>query len=95
MGDRFATIDTGRGFTDAGLPASVQQAYDGKLYLVNYGTKATTPALWFLLSSSSSFFPRSMVDIQSVKERRKQPILSGRRLDVYHTSTHDLALVRI
>jgi len=23
------------------------------------------------------------------------PILSGRRLDVYHTSTHDVALVRI
>jgi len=23
------------------------------------------------------------------------PILSGRRLDVYHTSTHDVSLVRI
>jgi len=37
-------------------------------------------ALWFL-SSSSSFF--------------SSPNLSGRRLDVYHTSTHGVALVRI
>jgi len=36
--------------------------------------------LWFL--SSSIFFYSS-------------PNLSGRRLDVYHTSTHDVALVRI
>ena len=38
-------------------------------------------ALWFLLSSSSFFF--------------FSPNLSGRRLDVYHTSTHGVALVRI
>jgi len=41
-------------------------------------------ALWFLLSSSSvflSFF--------------SSPNLSRRRLDVCHTSTHDVALVRI
>jgi len=37
-------------------------------------------ALWFL--SSSSFFFSS-------------PNLSGRKLDVYHTSTHGVALVRI
>jgi len=37
MSDRFAT-------TDMGLPVSVQQAHDGKVYLVNYGAKATTPA---------------------------------------------------
>ena len=37
-------------------------------------------ALWFL--SSIFFFYSS-------------PNLSGRRLDVYHTSTHDVALVRI
>ena len=37
-------------------------------------------ALWFL-SSSSIFF--------------SSPNLSGRRLDVYHTSTHGVALVRI
>ena len=36
-------------------------------------------ALWFL-----SFFLRF-----------SSPNLSGRRLDVYHTSTHDVALVRI
>jgi len=36
-------------------------------------------ALWFL----SSFFLFS------------SPNLSGRRLDVYHTSTHDVALVQI
>ena len=35
--------------------------------------------LWFLLSSSSFL----------------SPILSGRKLDAYHTSTHDVALVRI
>ena len=35
----------------------------------------------FLLSFSSFFF--------------SSPILSGRRLDVYHSSTHDMALVRI
>jgi len=35
----------------------------------------------FYLSSSSSFFP--------------SPNLSGRRLDVYHTSTHGVALVQI
>jgi len=37
-------------------------------------------ALWFL---SSSFYLLS------------SPNLSGRRLDVYHTSTHGVALVRI
>jgi len=37
-------------------------------------------ALWFL--SSSSFFFSS-------------PNLSGQRLDVYHPSTHDVALARI
>jgi len=36
---------------------------------------------FFLLLSSSSFFFSS-------------PNLSGRRLDVYHTSTHCVALVR-
>jgi len=41
-------------------------------------------ALWFLsFSSSSIFFFYSL------------PNLSGRRLDVYHTSTHGMALVRI
>ena len=40
--------------------------------------------LWFLLMAPvSSFFLFS------------SPNLSGRRLDVYHTSTHDVALVRI
>jgi len=38
--------------------------------------------LWFLLSSSSIYLFSS-------------PILSRRRLDVYHTSTHGVALVRI
>ena len=38
-------------------------------------------ALWFLSSSSSIFF--------------SSPNLSCRRLDVYHTSTYDVALVRI
>ena len=37
--------------------------------------------LWFLLYSSSVFF--------------SSPILSRRILDVYHTSTHGVALVRI
>jgi len=37
-------------------------------------------ALWFLLSSFYLF---------------SSPILSRRRLDVYHTSTHGVALVRI
>jgi len=37
MGDSFATIDMGP-------PASVQQAHDGKLCVVNYGAKATTLA---------------------------------------------------
>ena len=37
--------------------------------------------LWFVLSSSSSFF--------------SSPNLSRRRLDVCHTSTHGVALVRI
>jgi len=36
--------------------------------------------LWFVLSSSSFF---------------SSPNLSGRRLDVYHTSTHGVVLVRI
>ena len=36
--------------------------------------------LWFLLSFSFFF---------------SSPILSRRRLDLYHTSTHDVALVRI
>jgi len=36
---------------------------------------------FFLPLSSSFFFP--------------SPILSGRRLDVHHISTHDVALVRI
>jgi len=39
-------------------------------------------ALWFLLLSSSFFFFSS-------------PNLSGRGVDVYHTSTHGVALVRI
>jgi len=39
-------------------------------------------ALWFLLLSSSFFFFSS-------------PNLSGRRVDVYHTSTHDVALAQI
>jgi len=39
-------------------------------------------ALWFLSSSIFFFFYSS-------------PNLSGRRLDVYHTSTHGVALVRI
>jgi len=38
-------------------------------------------ALWFLSSSSSIFV--------------SSPNLSGHRLDVYHTSTHGVALVRI
>jgi len=37
MGDRFATIDMGRDLR-------TQQAHDGKLYVVNYGAKATTPS---------------------------------------------------
>jgi len=37
--------------------------------------------LFFALWFLSSFFP--------------SPNLSGRKLDVYHTSTHDVALVRI
>jgi len=37
--------------------------------------------LWFLLLSFFVLF--------------SSPILSGRRLDVYHTSTHDMALARI
>ena len=41
-------------------------------------------ALWFLSSSSSSIF-----------FFYSSPNLSGRRLDVYHTSTHGVALVRI
>jgi len=41
-------------------------------------------ALWFL-SSSSSFFLSFF----------SSPNLSGRRLDVYHTSTHGVALLRI
>ena len=41
-------------------------------------------ALWFLLSSSSVFFSFFA-----------SPNLSRRRLDVCHTSTHDVALVRI
>jgi len=40
-------------------------------------------ALWFLSFFLLSFFLFS------------SPNLSGRRLDVYHTSTHDVALVRI
>jgi len=39
MGDRFATIDMGRGLrTQAGWrkPRLMQQAHDGKLYVVNY-----------------------------------------------------------
>jgi len=36
--------------------------------------------LWFLLSSSSNF---------------SSPDLSRQRLDVYHTSTHGVALVKI
>jgi len=39
-------------------------------------------ALWFLLSFFFFFFYSS-------------PNLSGRRVDVYHTSTHGVALVRI
>ena len=39
-------------------------------------------ALWFLISSVFFFLFSS-------------PNLSGRRLDVYHTSTHGMALVRI
>jgi len=39
------------------------------------------PVVSFFLLSSSSFFP--------------SPNLSGHRLDVYHTSTHGVALVRI
>ena len=39
-------------------------------------------ALWFLLLSSSSFFFSS-------------PNLSRRRLDVYHTCTHGVALVNV
>jgi len=36
MDDRFATIDMGRGLrTQAALPASMQQAHDGKLYAVS------------------------------------------------------------
>jgi len=38
-------------------------------------------ALWFLLLSIYLLF--------------SSPNLSGRRLDVYHTSTHGVALVRI
>ena len=41
-------------------------------------------ALWFLLSSSSSFFFFF-----------SSPNLSRRRLDVHHTSTYGVALVRI
>jgi len=41
MEDRFATIDMGA-YTDAGLLEYVQQAHDGKLYVVNYGIKDTT-----------------------------------------------------
>ena len=46
---------------------------------------------WFLLSSIF-FFPQSMVDIQSPTAEIS---LSGRRLDVYHTLAHGVALVRI
>jgi len=38
-------------------------------------------ALWFLLLLASFFF--------------SSPNLSGRRVDIYHTSTHGVALVRI
>jgi len=44
-------------------------------------------ALWFLSFFLSSFFLLSFFF--------SSPNLSGRRLDVYHTSTHGVALVRI
>jgi len=42
--------------------------------------------LYFAAVFSSSFFLSSFFLI---------PVLSGRRLDVYHTSAHDVALVQI
>jgi len=44
--------------------------------------------LWFLLSSSFFFFFFIFFFFSS-------PNLSGRRFDVYHTSTHNVALVQI
>jgi len=46
MGDRFAAIDMGRGLW---MPECIRACIratsnDGKLYVVNYGTKATTSA---------------------------------------------------
>jgi len=49
--------------------------------LCNSGAIIFLPCGFFLLSSSSFFF--------------SSPNLSGHRLDVYHTSTHGVALVRI
>ena len=67
-----------------------------------YGCFSACATLWHLLFlwspyvigrpyifSSCSFFPSSSFFFFS------SPNLSGRRLDVYHTSTHGMALVRI
>jgi len=50
--------------------------------LCNRQTIIFLPCSFFLSSSSSIFFFSA-------------PNVSGRRLDVYHTSTHGVALVRI
>jgi len=54
---------------------------DGRFFVIYYGQ-----AIIFL---PCVFFPSSSILLFS------SPNLSGRRLDVYHTSTHGVALVRI
>ena len=38
---------------------------------------------------------RAAISAAAVSSFFSSPIVSGRRLDVYHTSTHEVALVRI
>jgi len=73
--------------TGSGLSAKSIAARGVDLYCLHYGRLCNRAghyifALWFLLSSSSFFLFSS-------------PSLSRQRLDVYHTSTHGVALVRI
>ena len=63
----------------AALPHSQTAALNRERHLYSAGR----PSRWALAHISSSIFFYSL------------PNLSGQRLDVYHTSTHSVALVRI
>ena len=78
----FAALNRGRHLYSAGRPSSWALAH---ILVLLMATLCTRGALYFC----------PVISIYRLSSFFSSPNLSGRRLDVYHTLTHGVALVRI